>query len=150
MSTYATESVSLDSLDYFTPRDELYLPGVLVSGRMLDALEAAKDETERTHGHGAPLRPPPDALAPHLLSSRMTWDETTQTQEEKVASLHAYARHCYDTYGYTGAPKLYVRSDQADALRAVSGYDVVGLDTTSPLPTPTQPASDLGGRSASA
>jgi hypothetical protein len=44
MSTYVEESVTTDD---FTPRDELYLPGVLLTGQQLDALEAAKDQTER-------------------------------------------------------------------------------------------------------
>jgi hypothetical protein len=43
----------------------------------------------------------------------------------------AAVRYAYEQPA-PGTPKLYVQNDQADALRAVSGYKVIALDTTTP------------------
>lgn len=57
-----------------------------------------------------------------------TWDEPELTPEQHAEALMVGLRRVYENCGrgYT-PPRIYVSREQAEALRRVSGYEVVAL-----------------------
>jgi hypothetical protein len=62
-----------------------------------------------------------------MLTPGCRWDDPEETPERVAEGVIAYAQRCYEQWGYAGPPRFYVNADQSEALRRVSGYEVVVL-----------------------